>query len=366
MEISKQQIAFVFNKFLPNLEILNIAEFTSGHINATYLIETPKSRNYVLQRINSFVFNNAKALIENKVMLSEYLQTNEDSGEQLQFIRTPNGKAWFRDDENGYWNMSVYIEGSKTFSKITDARIAYEGGRLIGEFLNLTYSFDTSLLVEILPNFHQMSYRFEQFDTALQNANSDRLGLAQNQIHFANSCREEMHLLQNYTEAGKIKPRVTHNDTKISNVLFDTSNKGICMIDTDTVMLGIAHYDFGDAVRTFCNTAEEDEIDLEKVQFNMAYFQSLTKGFLEKMFNQLSDFEVSCLDLAGKTITFIMGLRMLTDFLNNDVYYKTSYKNHNLDRAKNQFKLVEEMDAYSQELQAIILSEYNRIKESEK
>ena len=226
MAISKQQIVFVFRKFLPNLEVLDIEEFTSGHINATYLIKTPGTGNFVLQRINSFVFKEAKALIENKVMLSEYLQELENSGVQLQFIRTPKGKAWIKDEENGYWNMSVYIEGSKTFSKITDASIAYEGGKLIGEFLNLTNGFDPSLLVEILPNFHKMSFRFEQFDRSLKNASNERLVLAQHQIRFANNYRDEM-------------PNITVSVSIMQIPLLDASKSALDIFVSLCVTLGL-------------------------------------------------------------------------------------------------------------------------------
>ena len=146
--------------------------------------------------------------------------------------------------------------------------------------------------------------------------------------------------IQNLKESGAIKTRVTHNDTKISNVLFDTNNKGLCVIDTDTVMPGIIHYDFGDAIRTICNTAAEDEKDLDKVNFNIDYYKAYTKGFLQEMSSSISPIELKYLPLAAKTMIFIMAIRFLTDFLNGDTYYKTKYPEHNLDRAKNQLKLI--------------------------
>ena len=152
-----------------------------------------------------------------------------------------------------------------------------------------------------------------------------------------------MHILQNLKESGKIPLRVTHNDTTISNRLFDSDKKGLCIIDTDTVMPGIVHNDFGDAIRTICNTAAEDEKDLDKVQFNLGFYQAYLKGFLEKMQDELTELEIKYLPLAAKSMIFIMGLRFLTDYLNNDIYYKTSYEDHNLDRAKNQFKLIESL-----------------------
>ena len=159
---------------------------------------------------------------------------------------------------------------------------------------------------------------------------------------------------------GKIPLSVTHNDTKISNALFDENNKGLCVIDTDTVMVGIIHYDFGDAIRTICNTAFEDEKDLNKVQFNLDYYRAFTKGFLQSYHSKLTDLDVEHFALAAKTITFIMGLRMLTDFLNNDVYYKTKYELHNLVRAKNQFKLVEEISDHFSEMNRIAIASFKK------
>lgn len=362
MAINSEIVQFVFKKFLPNYQVLDIGEFDSGHINSSYLIKTSGPNDFVLQRINSFVFKKAKELIENKIRISEYLENLlNGTGKQLQFVRRPNGSPYYCDSDGEYWNMSVFISGSKTLESVDSAEIAYEGGKLIGDFLNYTNEFDANSLHEILTNFHEMSFRFNQFEEAVRTAGEERLKMAAEQISFAESLREEMHLIERYKNEGKIQLRVTHNDTKISNVLFDKNNAGICMIDTDTVMMGIAHYDFGDAVRTFCSTAVEDERDLSKVGFNMSYFESLTKGFLEKMYTQLSDFEIGCMALAGKTITFIMGLRMLTDFLNNDTYYKTAYDNHNLDRAKNQFKLVREIEANMATMNAIIQKEYQRL-----
>ena len=276
----------------------------------------------------------------------------------LKFIKANNGLPYFKDVDGNYWNMTLFIEDSKIFVKVTNVEIAYEGGKLYGDFLNLANGIDTDTIVDIIPNFHEMSFRYEQFDEALENANSERMELAKACIEQAQELREEMHILQNLKNAGKIPLRITHNDTKISNALFDENNKGMCVIDTDTVMVGIIHYDFGDAVRTICNNAYEDERDLSKVEFNVDFYKAFTKGFLEKTFEQLTELDVEHLALAGKTITFIMGLRMLTDFLNNDVYYKTAYDLHNLDRTKNQFKLVDSISRNFEELNTISLEEY--------
>ena len=185
-----------------------------------------------------------------------------------------------------------------------------------------------------------MSFRYKEYESSLQIASKERLEKAINYKKIVSDLKTEMHILQELKEAKVIPVRVTHNDTKISNSLFDNDNKGICMIDTDTVMPGIIHYDFGDAIRTICNTAAEDEKDLSKVEFNLAYYEAYEKGFLEKTKDTLFPISIKYLSLGAKTMIFIMALRFLTDYFNNDVYYKVNYPEHNLDRVRNQFKLI--------------------------
>ncbi len=368
MELNNQNIEFIFNNFKQPAQFKFCKELTSGHINTTLLIKTNTDNDYVLQRMNNYVFKNAKQLILNKVKVSEHIQTKlkglsleEQNRRVLKFIRTKDNLPYYLDEEGNYWNLTLFIKGSKSFEKVSTAEIAYEGGKLYGDFLNLTNSIDTDQIVDIIPNFHEMSFRYAQFDDSLKNASPDRLELAKYEIEKVRALKEEMHILENLKNEGKIPLRITHNDTKISNALFDENNKGLCVIDTDTVMVGIIHYDFGDAVRTSCNTAFEDETNLDKVQFNIEFYKAFTKGFLKTIYKQLSLLDVQHLALAAKTITFIMGLRMLTDFLNNDVYYKTAYKHHNLDRTKNQFKLVNSIGENFERMTKISLDEYKKL-----
>lgn len=344
------QLKNVFSQFDDSSEIVSYEELASGHINDTYLIGTSNKKNYVLQRINQGVFKDVPGLINNKVAISKHIQgklshlpKNEMNRKVLTFIPTKTGAPFYFEKSGGYWNMMVYIADSVTYETVKNEEIAFEGGKLIGNFLNLTSDFDASQLIEVIPKFHDMSFRFSQFEESLERASKERIDRALPYIDLVWSLKEEMHILQNLKETGKIKLRVTHNDTKISNVLFDTNNKGLCVIDTDTVMQGIVHYDFGDAIRTICNTAAEDEKNLELVNFNLAYYKSYVKGFLEEMKSALSTIEIKYLPLGAKTMIFIMAIRFLTDFLNGDIYYKIDYPEHNLDRSKNQFKLIESL-----------------------
>jgi thiamine kinase-like enzyme len=354
----EEQLKFVFKQFNNKTDFHSYEELASGHINDTYLIKTTNNTFFVLQRINHGVFKDVLGLIKNKVNISKHLQRkmaylpeNELKRRVLSFVNTKNGEYYYLDKDNNYWNMMIYINDSRTFDTVNDESIAYEGGRLFGEFLNLTSDFDATKLSEVIPKFHNMSFRYAQFEEALKVASKERIENAKKYIKKVADLKEEMHILQNLKDAGEINLRVTHNDTKISNALFDMDNKGLCVIDTDTVMSGIVHYDFGDAIRTICNTAAEDEKDLKLVNFNLDYYKAYTKGFLEKTNSFLSVIEIEYLPLGAKTMIFIIALRFLTDYLNGDIYYKTEYPEHNFDRAKNQFKLIESLNEKYKEME---------------
>ncbi|MBL4746412.1 MAG: aminoglycoside phosphotransferase family protein [Flavobacteriaceae bacterium] len=340
----------IFRNFDTTDALASYKELASGHINDTYLIKTEQGTSYILQRINHGVFKDVPGLISNKTYVSQHLLKKmshlpaaELKRRVLSFIPATTGLYYHLDADKNYWNVMVFIHDSITYEAVTDENVAYEGGKLIGNFLNLTDDFDATVLIDVIPKFHDMSFRFEQFNEALQQASKERLAQAQIYIDTVDALKEEMHIIQYLKEAGKIKTRVTHNDTKISNILFDQENKGLCVIDTDTVMPGIVHYDFGDAIRTICNTASEDEQNLDLVHFNISYYKAYVKGFLGETKDALSQTEIDHLPLGAKTMIFIMALRFLTDFLNDDMYYKTTYAMHNLDRAKNQFKLIESL-----------------------
>ncbi|MCF6222611.1 MAG: aminoglycoside phosphotransferase family protein [Flavobacteriaceae bacterium] len=341
------QLKYIFNLFNHNASFKLCEEISSGHINDTYLIKTKTKPFYILQRINHEVFKDVPGLVSNKVKISNHLRKKLDfltekelQNRVLSFVITKNNTPFYLDSNGNYWNMMIYIGNSKTYETVNNKEIAYEGGKLFGEFLNLTSDFDANQLIDVIPKFHDISHRYSQFEDALKLASSSRLQKANEYIKFVESQKNEMLKLQRLKESGEIKLRVTHNDTKISNALFSKNNKGLCVIDTDTVMPGIVHYDFGDAIRTICNTAAEDEKNLDLVNFNLSYYEAYKKGFLEKAGDSLSPIELKYLPLGVKTMIFIMAIRFLTDFLNNDRYYKIKYIHHNLNRAKNQFKLL--------------------------
>lgn len=345
---TEMNVKNIFNAFDHGNTYVKHSELNSGHINDTFIVDTASGRKYILQRINHHIFKDVVGLVNNKVLISNHIRkqfsnlSEEEFGKtHLTFIKAKNSEVYYHKQQENFWNMMAFIEGGITYEIVKNETIAYEGGKLLGDFLNQTADFDSSELINVIPNFHDMSFRFKQHASSIQSASKDKLKKAAKLIDMVSDLKEEMFILQHLKDAGELPIRVTHNDAKISNALFDTNHKGICMIDTDTVMQGIIHYDFGDAIRTICNTAAEDEKDLSKVDFNLDYYHTYTKGFLETAGNSLTSIEKKYLTLGAKSMVFIIALRFLTDYLNNDCYYKIKYPEHNLDRAKNQFRLLE-------------------------
>ncbi len=353
----------IFNQFKVVSKFDRHVELNSGHINDTYLIKTKSLPNYILQRVNGNVFKDAAALITNKVLVSNFLQEQlielplvEIQRKVLSFVAVKNDDFFFKDAEGNYWNMTVFIEDSVTYEKTPNALIAFEAGKATGNFLALTSGFDVSKLTTVLPDFHSVKSRFSQFNTALSKASETRKEKGKELIFFVNENIEEMFQLDNALEKKLLPLRVTHNDTKISNILFTQEDKSLCLIDTDTVMEGLIHFDYGDAIRTICNTSDEDCSDVAAIDFNLEYFKNYTNGFFQEIRASITKEEVEYLPISIKILPFIMGLRFLTDFLNGDVYYKTNYAHHNLDRALNQFTLVEKINTNYLEIKTFIKS----------
>lgn len=335
----------IFHQFLPKSQIEEINTLTSGHINDTYLVETDQG-SYILQKLNHLVFPNIPELMNNKVKVAMHLaQKNDYSYALLHFYPVPTGEYYFQDEEGFYWNMMDFIPDSKVLDKTETEEQAGEAGKAFGAFIKALDDFDANELYEIIPDFHKMSFRYQQFDEAIARAGEERKQKASSWIEQVLASRKKMHQLQELHEQGEIPLRVTHNDTKLSNILFDMNDHALSVIDWDTLMPGIVHYDFGDSVRTICSMATEDERDLSKVAFNREFYHAYHQAFTKELMGILTQKEIELLALAPPTITFIMGLRFLTDYLNGDVYYKIKYPDHNLDRAANQFTLVKRMEA---------------------
>jgi hypothetical protein len=358
--VKERLIKYIISQFKIDSEFKSFQELNSGHINDTYLVEMQHEPYYVLQKINGKVFPNSLELIKNKVEVSLHLQKKFQhlSQEEIQkkvlcFVPAKKGQYFYKDEDGNFWNVSVFIKDSITYEKTPNEEIAFEAGKITGEFLNLTEDVDLTKIKEILPQFHSIDLRYQQFKKALEATTLEKKNDAVHLIAFVENHIQEMLQIDKAIANNELPLRLTHSDTKISNILFSKSHQALCLIDTDTVMSGVIHFDYGDAIRTICNTIDEDGTNLEELDFNFDYFKSYTTGFLQELKN-CTDSELHYLPMSIKMMPFIMGLRFLTDFLNGNVYYKVNYQKHNFDRAQNQFTLVDRINTRYSEIKAFI------------
>ncbi len=347
----------ICNNFKIESKVNSIIPFGSGHINDTFKVAT-ENKNYLLQRINHNIFKNVEGLTNNITKVTKHLnqkaKSQNSNVDVLTALETINGKFIFRDNDGNYWRMFHFIENSRSYNLVESADLALEGGKSYGRFMMMLNDFPAKDLIETIPQFHDIQSRLDNFYQSVEKDYAKRVGGVDKEIDYVNSQAEAMKQIHQLGENKLIPLRVTHNDTKINNVLFNAQGEGICVIDLDTVMSGYVHFDFGDAIRTFTNTADEDEKDLTKVSMNMDYFKAFTTGFMSEMKSVLTETEKETLAFSAKLMTFIIGLRFLTDYLDGDVYYKTKYPEHNLIRASVQFKLLESMEEQFEEMERIV------------
>lgn len=346
----EENFQLVLSKFRLNSEPSSIKQWGEGHIHDTYLVESLDHQpDYILQKINHKIFHDIPGMMKNIEIVTHHIREkiktlpgHDPVRESVNLIRTETGLAYCMDDEGNYWRMYVFIPETVTWQKMPHPFVSYEAGKAIGFFQSMLTDLATPLLTTI-PDFHNINLRIQQFENAKQSDPESRIDKACIEIDFAQSRFECM---KSYFEDldRKAVIRATHNDTKLNNVLFDRENKALCLIDLDTVMPGYVHFDYGDALRTMANTALEDEKDLSKVHFNLDVYEQFTRGYLEVAVDFLTETEKELLPYAPIYLTFIIGLRFLTDYLNGDIYFRTHYSDHNLERAKVQFKLVSEME----------------------
>ncbi len=322
-------------------DLESISQINSGHINDTYLVNSVSGDQYVLQKINKSIFKDIAGLIINKVLVSEHLTKSDSPYKTIQFVKSKDKDYYYKDEFNDFWMLMEYIQDSMVHEVATNKIMVYEAGKLYGDFINRCSYLDATNLIETLPDFHSMPYRYGQFEAALKGAKHDAKSLAKTDIEFVINSKKELHQLSDLITQNTFPIRVTHNDAKLSNILFDKNDNGLAVIDLDTVMPGIVAFDFGDSIRSICSTTKEDDTDLEATNINLEFYEAFCMGFSEHTKQFLTNKEIEYLPLGAKTITFIQGLRFLTDFLNGNPYYKTNYETHNLVRAKNQFKLVQ-------------------------
>jgi len=324
-----QHLKHILNCFKIDTQEVTFRLLTTGYINDTFLVLKSEKPLYILQNINQKVFKNVEALMLNIEMALNKLQS--DDYQTISLIKTIQGKSFYKHNET-YWRLMTFINGSTTYNTTTNPKIAFEAGRIIGEFHNLLQDESVQDFTDTIPNFNNLPFRTTEFNDALIKTTETKKESAKNEIDYA---IKTLPKFDDFYRA-KLPQRVCHNDTKLNNILFSKTNKALCLIDLDTIMKGYFHYDFGDAVRTIVNAANEDEKQLSKITFNTTLFEAFIDG-LNKNSSFLTNKEIELLPIAIALMSFIHGLRALTDYLNGNIYYKVSYQNHNLDRCKSLF-----------------------------
>lgn len=330
--------------------------FGSGHINDTYLltfeIGDMGDMSAILQRMNREIFTQPVELMENIVGVTSYLREKiiENGGdperETLNIIPAKDGKAYYVDSKGEYWRSYKFITDAKCYDQVEKPEDFYESAVAFGNFQRLLADYPADTLHETIKGFHDTRARFEVFKQAVAQDVCGRAASVDREIEFVLAHEEIARVLGEFQEKGLVPLRVTHNDTKLNNIMIDnTTRKGICVIDLDTVMPGLAVNDFGDSIRFGASTGTEDEKDLSKVSCSMELFEIYVKGFLQGCAGSLTPTEVELLPMGAKVMTYECGMRFLTDYLQGDHYFKIHREEHNLDRARTQFKLVEDMEA---------------------
>ena len=346
-------------------EFKNADPYGFGHINDTFAayfdLGNNKSHRYILQRINNNVFKDPVKLMENIKNVTDHLRRKiiecggDPERETLNLIKTKSGGVFYIDRQGNYWRSYVFIEGAKTYQIVKDKKSFYSAGRAFGNFQKRLCDFTPETLHETIPDFHNTPKRLEAFSEAVLKDVCNRANDACKEIEFVEKTKGPASRLVELHKEGLLPLRVTHNDTKFNNVMIDDiTGEGVCVIDLDTVMPGISLYDFGDAIRSGANAGAEDEIDLSKVYLNVELFDRFTAGYLEVVGDSLTQHEKENLLLSAIIMTLECGIRFLTDFLSGDVYFKIHRTSHNLDRARTQFKLVEDMFGAYDQLQNIV------------
>lgn len=340
-------------------EFLEAQPFGSGHINDTFRVTFQRGGQsffHILQRINRNIFKNPDALMQNIQRVTAHLsaQTADqpDSNRRvLRLIPTRNERAWLVDEEGDYWRAYCYISGARTYDAVENTEQAFQAARAFGRFQDLLATLPSPRLHYTIPNFHNTPKRFEALLAAISADTAGRAILVKPEIEFALLHEPLVSVLQD----ANLPERVTHNDTKFNNVMLDdATGEGICVVDLDTVMPGLAPHDFGDMVRTTTSPTAEDEQDLSKVTMQFPMFEALVRGYLSSAGGFLTKEERKLLAFSGKLITFETGIRFLTDHLSGDTYFKIHRDSHNLDRCRTQFKLLESIEQQEDRMERLV------------
>lgn len=338
----------------------DIVPYGEGHINDTYLADSSPYK-YILQKINHTIFKDPDSLMDNIVAVTDYLrgvitkEGGDPDRETLTVIKTRDGKNLYRSPSGDYFRMYIFVDNTNVYQMVENKEQFYHAAKAFGKFQKQLSGFDAGRLSETIPEFHNTRSRFEQLKTAIAENKAGRLGEVQPEIEFALAREKEISTVVDALASGDLPLRVTHNDTKLNNVLFDKdSGEAICVIDLDTVMPGSLLYDYGDSIRFGASSGAEDETDLSKIYCDLELFDAFTRGFLEELSGSITPKEIELLPFSARLMTYECGIRFLADYLNGDTYFKIHRPAHNLDRCRTQFKLVADMEKKAEQMNDIV------------
>lgn len=359
----------IFSTFSVEAKMVSARPFGSGHINDTYRVTTDAGKNYLLQKINHFVFKDVPGLMNNIVHVTRHLEQKlsqirgaSPDKEVLTPIAVSDGNFYVKDKAGDYWRVFVFLNHTRSYDQVLTEKQAFEGGKAFGRFQALLADLDPNLLIDTIPDFHNIESRLANLDRAIQADAAHRLNKLSAEIKFVNERRGAMMRVLEAGRAGLIPQRIIHNDTKFNNVLLDEHDRAQCVIDLDTVMPGYVAYDFGDAIRTIINNAPEDEPDLRLVNLNIPLFTAYTKAYMQQAAGFLTEAEVNSMIDGVLLLPYMQGVRFLTDYLNGDIYFKIHSPWHNLQRAKAQFQLVKKLEDAEETLNNILLKNWQHEK----
>lgn len=354
--MNQKKLFEIASHFALEGEIASIEALGEGFINDTFVVKTAGSTpDYILQRKNHIVFPDVPGMMDNIKAVTEHIKAKvtDPMRETLTVVPATDGKLYHKDGEN-YWAVCIFIPDTVTYDRADSTALAYQGGVGIGRFQALLSDF-TSPLNETIKGFHNIRWRFEQWDATIAADPVGRVSEVQQEIEWVESRREQMLSFWSKVETGEIPTHVTHNDTKISNILFDRPTGNVlCAIDLDTVMSSTSLNDFGDAIRSYTNTGAEDDKCLDNVEMSIDMFRAYAEGYLSEQRESMCASEKEWLAFAGRYITFEQVLRFLMDYIDGDKYYKTAYADHNLVRTRAQYKLLQSMEHQYEEMCRIV------------
>ncbi len=354
--MNQEKLFEIASQFAIEGDIASIKPLGEGFINDTFVVRTEgENPNYILQRKNHVVFPDVPGMMDNIKAVTEHIKAKvaDPMRETLTVVPAKDGKLYVTEGEN-FWAVCLFIENTSSYDRADSTELAYQGGVGIGRFQALLADYDKPLN-ETIKGFHNIRHRFEQWDAVIAADPVGRVKEVQEEIGWVESRREEMMNFWSLVENGTIPMRVTHNDTKISNILFDKSTGNVlCAIDLDTVMSSTSLNDFGDAVRSYTNTGAEDDPCLENVSMSIDMFRAYADGFLSERKATMTASELEWLAFSGRYITFEQVLRFLMDYIDGDNYYKTAYSDHNLVRTRAQYKLLQSIEAQYDEMCRIV------------